>query len=90
VVQVLHPAVDPIVPYSEKVVPSSSRWGIVVLGRFFEGRQNKGHEQAIQLFHQVRLKVGASVPPEKLRLTLMGHPMPGEVSAEAQAWCVHL
>jgi hypothetical protein len=76
---VLYPAVDPLVPFDEPLVPPSARWGIVVLGRFFQGRQNKGHRQAIQLFHQVRMKLTSLATQDDLKLVLMGYPMPGQV-----------
>ena len=47
-VEVLNPPVDPFSPGEDR-----ERSNIVLLGRFFEGRQSKGHHDAIELFRQV-------------------------------------
>jgi hypothetical protein len=77
--QVLHAAVDSLAPPAKEILDASQRWSIVVLGRIFQGRQSKGHEQAIQLFHEVRAKLGSSKAHDKLKLILIGNPMPGQV-----------
>jgi hypothetical protein len=77
--QVLHPAVDPLLGDKDVISPPSDRWSIVVLGRIFEGRQSKGHELATQLFKKVQAGVQQWGLQGELKLLLMGNPMPGQV-----------
>jgi glycosyltransferase involved in cell wall biosynthesis len=61
-IEILHPP-SSIHPYDDK----ANRQNIVLLGRFFEGRQSKGHKHAIIAFSKL-------IPylPEKTKLILMG------------------
>ncbi|KAL4444085.1 hypothetical protein ABPG75_011822 [Micractinium tetrahymenae] len=78
-VVVLHPPVEPFPaksqllvegPDGEKVEPR--REHIMLLGRFFRGRQSKGHYAAIEIFESVL----PSLPPNT-QLHLVGNMMPG-------------
>ncbi|EFN56792.1 expressed protein [Chlorella variabilis] len=82
-VVVLHPPVEPFnKPPAKKAgageagapppPPQPDRQHIVLLGRFFKGRQSKGHAAAIDIFRQLMPKL-----PAATQLHLIGNLMPG-------------
>lgn len=73
---VVYPPV-PITNYEQRYLEKYTNPAIhiVLLGRFFEGRQNKGHKQAIQIFSQMQRKA----PSLKASLTLAGAQMRGRI-----------
>jgi glycosyltransferase involved in cell wall biosynthesis len=76
-VTVLHPPVyRSDYKFSEELEKNQKkkRNGIVLLGRFFSGRQSKGHIAAIHLFQQIRSSL-----PEDTVLHFVGNLMPGHV-----------
>lgn len=81
-VQILYPPVDPfiaplVIPQPSKGINKLSSSAevvkIVLLGRFFSGRQNKGHKVAIKLLEKLRTQSSKS-----FEMTLIGniHPSP--------------
>lgn len=67
---------SPLVYMSKNVSLSSNRGvsSIVMLGRFFEGRQNKGHNSALKMIKQMK-----SIPNiPKFHLTMVGNVHPSE------------
>lgn len=62
-VEILHP---PVSPFGGGTDPAS-RKDIVLLGRFFEGRQSKGHGAAIDVFRSIRKEL-----PSDTRLRFVG------------------
>ena len=67
-VDILHPPVLPLI-YNE----NPERSNIVLLGRFFQGRQSKGHAAEIRIFKRLR----ANLPPHA-RLVFVGNVHPGQ------------
>ena len=69
-VEVLNP---PVAPFGRGDPDAPERTGIVLLGRFFEGRQSKGHATAIETFRSIRADL-----PEGTELRFVGKLMPGQ------------
>eukprot|EP00887_Chlorella_sp_A99_P006799 scaffold2.g6799.t1 len=76
-VVVLHPPIEPF--HTQPAKPSlpdepgfGGRKDIVLLGRFFQGRQSKGHLTAIRIFKQIVPQL-----PQGTELHLVGNLMPG-------------
>jgi hypothetical protein len=72
-VNVVYPPVEPLLHPSE-VLPDSARSGILMIGRFFQGRQSKGHEFAIRI---LRNMVSSAHALEGVKLTMAGSLMHG-------------
>ena len=69
-VEVLNP---PVAPFGRGDPGTPGRSDIVLLGRFFEGRQSKGHATAIETFRSIRSDL-----PEGTKLRFVGKLMPGQ------------
>ena len=77
---ILHPPVDPFKPVgtfeSLQSLPDKARvTNIAVVGRFFKGRQSKGHDSALQIIQEVVSRTNLSV-----HLYLCGYVHPDETS----------
>lgn len=67
-VDILHP---PVTPFAR--APSAGRTDVVLLGRFFEGRQAKGHAAAIETFRAVLPSLPAGTRLRFVGALVRGH-----------------
>ncbi len=72
--QIVHPPVTLLPPLPD-AAHRPARKNIVMVGRFFAGRQSKGHPEAVRIFAELYTSL-----PKDTNLVMVGNPMPGQTS----------